>query len=238
MNLAKLLEYQETDLKLKRIQLEFEKSDSSRGMTKHKHEFAAAKKLLTDSESAAEQLVAEFAKSESAYKEATINAESVMKKIESTDDEAEELELVKKLEELLKDINAFAAQVDKLKKRSEKAIADFQDAQKRGRFHKEKYTEYKKQFDELTKERTNEVDSLRKQLDALKRQTDAEDLKLYNTLASERIIPVLVPASDANKSYSCGGCGMELAGAARAELDKTGICRCESCRRIIYKNQA
>ena len=59
--------------------------------------------------------------------------------------------------------------------------------------------------------------------------------EIYKQITAENKYPAFVPAMGDDASPACGACGMGLSGTAKNDLKNQGYCRCETCRRIIYK---
>ncbi|MDR0426601.1 MAG: hypothetical protein LBH24_05500 [Clostridiales bacterium] len=235
MKLNELLAYQKADIELKRLQRGIDKSEQSKEVYFHKREFAAAKKMLADTEAMADEIVARYSETLSAFEDSYKRVEKLSKELDGETDEAREGEILAMLESLHARLGELERRIFDLKKRSEKALAEFSEAQKRGKYHKEAFGKAKEAYDKYAAGFAPQLESLKKEIETLRKAVDKESLAVYDALSEEKILPAFVPLTEVDKSYVCSGCGMQLAGAARADLDQNGCCRCESCRRMIFK---
>jgi predicted nucleic acid-binding Zn-ribbon protein len=98
------------------------------------------------------------------------------------------------------------------------------------------YNNVKERLDKFKKEKEPKIAELMKKLDALKPDIPADVFEVYKALTAERKYPAFVAAIDAGdkKHYRCF-CGITLSQKAQSELLDKGQCRCENCRRLIYK---
>lgn len=236
-NLATLLKYQELDIKLHRALDTIEKSESSKKMEQARNEFNTAKKIVQDAEKEAESVVN--------------NLEITMPQIKELTDKLNEFELIIENAESDEDLKGFTDQLEALKNKalsvekkltdcknnSEKLVKNYQDANAKGLKMRDIYNNAKIEYGNLVKASEPEVTELKKRLKELEKQIDPDLLEKYKAITSENKFPAFVDAFVSDGVYSCRGCGLQLSQKNTSTLNERGICTCETCRRIIYKEQ-
>ena len=232
-NLDKLLEYQKVDIALRKELDEIERSDDSKNLERARNEFNAAKAAVAESESTAEGIL-------SYYESALASFDEISKEIASLDPtDAADLEKRRVLTESLERLKSKLADLEKrLQEKNdsgEKAILKYLDGQEKGKKMREAYATIKARLDKLKEAHEPKIAEYRRQLDAIRPSIPADLMEKYEALTAERRYPAFVAAIEADKKdYRCF-CGLTLSQKTKSELLDNGYCRCETCRRIIYK---
>nr|MDE7395479.1 hypothetical protein [Clostridiales bacterium] len=145
------------------------------------------------------------------------------------------------LTESLEKIKAKLADLEKrLQEKNdsgEKAIMKYLDGQEKGKKMRDAYGTIKARLDKIKAAHDPKINEYRGKLDTLRPDIPADLMEMYEALTSERRYPAFVEAIEADKkNYRCF-CGLTLSQKTKSELLDNGFCRCETCRRIIYKPQ-
>lgn len=234
-DLKLILEYQNTDIKLRKVMDSIERSDAARRGKQAKSEFDIAKKRVEESEAQAGEIL-EFM--EKATESAAKTKETVDKfkaRLEEGNVSSEERKQMRaELEALKTKCSDLEKRIDSKRKRGSKVLDESRDSQARAKKMRDVFQQEKTAYDSLKKQKSSEIEQLKGQLAKLKPQVDKELMKLYEELASEKKIPPFVDAYGDRGTYSCRGCGLQLSQAENAKLTSDGICRCGNCRRVIY----
>ncbi len=233
--LEKLLEYQKTDIELRKVLDEIERSDDQKRLEKARTEFNNAKSTVTESEKAAENIVNFYNNTLAFMDECNKKLDEIAAKMESGDDADEQRALAGQLEKIREKLNDLERRFSDRTERTEKVIGAYLDGQERGKKMRSVFSSAKERLENFKKEKEPKINELRAKLDALRPEIPADMLETYKTITAERKYPAYVQArlTDDKKHYRCF-CGLTLSQKAQSELQEKGSCRCENCRRLIY----
>lgn len=234
MNFDDILKYQSTDLKLRRLYDEIEKSDLNKRLEAAKANFNAAKHKVEECGHTAETLLGHIASTEKACEDAAAKLAAYAAEADAAPEE-QLSELLSRLESLRGRLGELEKRLGDIKARADKALKAYIESNKQGKEMREQYNGTKVKLDELKKSKEPEITALKKELAALKQQIDPKLMEQYNALIGEGKVFAFVEAVRVDKDYSCRGCGVILSQTQKSELEEKGWCRCETCRRIIYK---
>lgn len=236
MNLDALLTYQKADLAYKKLNDEIKKNQNYVEMRSNKKKFEAAKNAVLESEKQAENIVSSYEQGLKFIEQCAGEIEDLCAKLENGDaDEETERSLVVRLEELQASVNEWKKRVDGLKVLADKALGDYKAAQVSGKKSRADYADAKAKFEAFQKGKEVELKKLKDARDALAGAVDPALMETYLKLTGDGVYPAFAPATELDKNMSCGVCGMVVSSSAKTDLENKGYCRCETCRRIIYK---
>lgn len=236
-DLDKILEYQKTDIELKKILDLIDKSEDGKRMDAAKAEFNAAKSTVMNCETQAQVLV-ELQENLAMQRDALIEeAEKLILIVENNEDDDEIDGYIEQLEEMKKKLADTEKKVTDLKAKTEKVINDYKEANENGRKQKQAFIAAKEKHEKLKADYNKQIDELNGKLNAMAKGIDKETLEKYQSVVSEGKYPAFVEAyyDVGADMYSCRGCGIQLSQKNKSSLLENGVCRCETCRRIIYK---
>lgn len=236
-DLDKVLEYQKTDIELRKIYDKFEKSEDGKKMELAKNEFNNAKNIVIQCEQQAQVLVEQQSEFEEQRKSLLKDFENLVLIVENNEDEENIESNIEQLEEMRKRLTDFEKKVNELKTRIENVITEYKDANEMGRKQKQAFMTSKEKYDKLKAEYSDKISELMKKLDEMAKGIDPRSMEIYKSVTAEGKYPAFVEAYHDNSDdmYSCRGCGIALSQKRKSELLEDGACRCETCRRIIYK---
>ncbi|MDR2202580.1 MAG: hypothetical protein LBP26_07515 [Clostridiales bacterium] len=239
MNLDKLLEYQSADLELKFMQNEIDTHPLNGKLEKARREFDAAKANLEAYEKTAQRILEINEQSGAYYGDGQKEFAELQKALkECGDSDADKrAAIVSKLEELRAKVSKVEKALGENKKRSDDVIKAYQESHDRGKKFRDIYYDAKKRFDAFKSEREPKIAELTKKRDAMRPNLDPGLFSAYKALVDDGKTPAVVESRtvDNGKTYSCKGCGLSLSQQSKGELLERGVCRCDNCRRIIYK---
>ncbi|MCL2797271.1 MAG: hypothetical protein FWD58_04380 [Firmicutes bacterium] len=237
--LAPLLEYQQTDIALKKLLAELNKNPEVKKLDKTKEEFSAAKQAVSDSETEAAVIVAFFKQAEVYYAESTKKIEELQAALAAIpeDELAGRKELVSQLESTRDRLSNLERKVIDRRKSGEAVVRSYRDAQDRGKKLKENYAQLKERIDAFKKDKEPKIEALQKKLASMRTSVDPALLERYRTLAADGKYPPVAESKsmDAGKTFTCLGCGLSISQASKSELLQGGFSNCDNCRRMIYK---
>lgn len=236
MKFDTILNYQKTDIELRKIHDEIERSALNQAIDKARSEFNSAKAQVSESEKNAEVLVKFVANAEKLYAEGKAVLEETAAKLDGTETDEERSAAIAKLETVRKKMSEIERKLAEVKPRADKTIKDYKTGQDKGKKMRDEYNSAKEALEQLRKSKEPIVNELKAKLTELEKDIDPKLMELYNALKAESKYPAFVEALPGERgTYSCRGCGIGLPQKLKSELEDKGFCRCETCRRIVYR---
>lgn len=226
-----LLKYQETDAKLRDIELELSKSEERKKAKTAQKYLEGVDENLNKLELKAGELYSLF---ENSVKELEALKEQVAEyngAIEDTKAEDEANYLMKKTDELLGKIKTLSSEINKLTAEISAVNEEYTSVRKTIKMARAQYDEYGAKYNELRKSKKPAMDKIKSELDNLKQGIDAEIMEKYLKKRADKIFPIVVPL----ENNVCGGCFTELSMSDISKVKNGGYIECDNCRKIIYK---
>ena len=228
-----MLEYQSLDSDLSRIERDLRKNDS----------FIKRKQYKTLSQECEENLAKLDARAQELKSQLAVAQQTMDKITEVIEEHSKEigaLEDVDELNYMNKQLNAQLAELANVDKEIKRIIREGEDIAKSFEELSAKRPKlllaYKKandDFNKATEEAKPRVTELKLKQAELKKVIDPSLFEIYKKVSEGGLRPVFVPLRDGNR---CGGCQMEMPKAVvDAQMAGKSYMRCESCGRIIYK---
>lgn len=231
--LQAILNYQEVDAKLYKIERELAGSEERK-------EYAKVKKFL---ESAPEKLDALEVKAKALRAESEELAEKCARLEETLKDFENLDELVnggadiafykKKAQSIIEKLKKLKADLANLTANIKGTDEEYKKLKKQVISLEKKAPEVYKAYKDLKASREGEKQPLETQLSALAKDISAEMLEIYKTKRKEKIFPVVGQIT----GNRCPYCSMDLPIAARNKLSGGGWIECENhiCSRILFE---
>ena len=237
MEFKNLLDYQKADLAYRKIESAIKKDASYIEMKKNREIYEQAKLKNAESETSATNAVNAYNSALAYYEQNAKNIESLCAKLASDDlDEAQESEILEKLEQAKSALAEWEKRVADLKVNADKLLSDYAKTLNDGKVSAEKYKSAKAKFEQLKASKADEIEKAKSDRDALFSSVEPELMAMYEKLTAEGKYPAFVPGMSVDeKQVSCGACGMGLSGVAKSEFEEKGFVVCETCHRIVYK---
>lgn len=231
--LTSLLEYQEIDRKLLKIEKELNETEEKKNYAKARKFMRNAQIMLEGYESKAISLMGEFNDLESRYRKVSDQlSEFTEIDFAELEENEEEVAYLKKnaltLAETLKNLKKNLASV---KEQMEKMTQEYEKLKKQTLSIQKKYKEYKEKYDALTASRGEEIEEIKKQLSVLGKDIPEEVLEKYLNKRKEGLWPVFCKLN----GDRCSVCSMDVPRAAISSLSERSVIECENCHRMLYK---
>lgn len=234
-NLDAILKYQEVDIKLRKTLDEIERSDSGKRLEQSRKGFNEAKAMVEDSERTAGEVADFYRKAIKFYNEYAPKIEEYEQRLKGELTDEERKKAVTALETLKSKFSEIEKRLSERKNKGDKLLDEYREGHKRGKKMREVHAEAKESHENLKREKEPVIAEFKKTLETLRPSVDKEIMTMYDELASERKYPAFVEAyGDEKSSFSCRGCGLQLSQSSKGQLLEKGVCRCDTCRRIIY----
>ncbi|MDR1138872.1 MAG: hypothetical protein LBK70_03235 [Clostridiales bacterium] len=230
--LESILEYQTIDIQRRRKLIEIETSDCAKRAYIASQEFAKAKQVILENETKAIPLVAHIDNIRLQY----LELQSEIKDLQTAVENAQSEEI---LENLLGKLYEYKSRLSDIDKRMQDNIAQSKDilkvyktAQQTGKEAQDVYKDNKKQLEDLKDSNKVVLDNFDRQLSELDKKCDKELLSIYQELTKERKEPAFVALVGDD---TCRGCGIQMSQKTLSSLNNNNICRCDYCRRVVYR---
>ena len=236
MNLEFILQYQETDIKIKRLNDALSRGEAAEKGRQAKQVLEASRKKAADCEVAARSIMEQI-------KEAGDLSVSAKKQIDEAEESVksgklsskERKKLADELNALKNEISECEKKTDAKKKNGPKLCEDYKKESNSASKAIEIFKQAEKRFNEEKTKRAPEIDKLKARLAELRPKVDPALMKIYEELTAERKLPAFVDGLKMGPNdYTCRGCGMQLSKADSAALKSENACRCGNCRRYVY----
>ena len=229
-NLQAILNYQEVDTKLYKIERDIAGCDERKEYVKVKKFLETAPEKLDSLDVKATSLKTQAEDLVKAYEA----AEETLKDFENLDElvnggadiafyKKKAQSIVEKLKKLKADMNALSATIRETDAEYQKLKKQVISAQKQYADVSEKYKAVKSAKDAERKE-------IEAELSKIAKEVPAQMLEVYQTKRKERVFPVVGQLT----SNRCPYCSMEPPIAARNQLTGGGVIECDNCHRIIF----
>lgn len=225
-----LLEYQEVDAELRKIEQEISTSDERKKYVQAKKFMETAAEKLESQDRRAKELkelasgfINEYQEIGRAIEEYSDIDEMVAAGGDAAFYKKNVQQLSEKLKTLKNDINKLLADI-------ESACEEYQRMKKQTIAMQKQYKEYNEKFKQMKNARAEEVKKINEKLEAIGAKIPPHILEGYKTKRKDRIFPVVVALRDGR----CV-CGMDFAIAQQSALSGGNVIECEHCRRYIYK---
>lgn len=226
-----LLEYQQADGELRRIEQEL-------AATEEWKKYSQAKKFIDSAQGRLESLDKHAAELRSLRDELASRADEMTKTIAEYADLDEILEesggdisfYKKNAQALLEKLRAVKGELNKLLSEVAAVSEEFKKLKEQTIAMQKQRKEYNEKFKQLRDSRAGEVKELTQRLESIAKNIAPPILERYKQKRKERIFPIVVPL----KGDFCM-CGFEFPKYHQSELAGGNVVECENCRRFVYK---
>ena len=231
MSIEKILKYQETDMRLIKLENELKNSECAKKMIYFQGETKKSFDTLTSMNDLAKSNMDTFVKYKSKFDEICKQIDEISNEILQESDEKQLEYYSKQLEKLLQSVEEMEKELARMRKELSDAGYKFTKEYEQASKSSASFRKYSAEFNDLKKAKSGDAGAIMKELKEMETSLDRELLDRYKKIrASKR--PVFVQFVKPN---ICGGCGMEV---AQDVINKLGEGRkiqdCPNCGRIIY----
>lgn len=152
--------------------------------------------------------------------------------LETVVDEKQAQYLIKKIDELIGKIKALGDKAKTVKNEIQHLLKDYMAKREKVVAQKKVYDEIKPEYQKIKEETQKQKAEIEAELEKLKKKVSPELMSRYQKKRETNVkFPILVPVNGEN----CGGCGMDIASAAKSKVKSGEIIDCESCGRLLYQ---
>ncbi len=230
-----MLQYQQLDGELNRIERELRKNESFVKRRQYKAASQECEETINRLDARALELKNQLAQAQQTVQNITEIIEDHSREIGSLEDEDELNYMNKKLNEQLAELNNVEKEIKRILRDGEDISKAFDEASAKLPRLVAGFRKCDEEFNKAAAEVKPRVNEIRTRQAELKKSIDENIFNIYKKVADGGLYPVFVPLEDGTR---CGGCRMEM---PKAQVDaqfagKTYM-RCEHCGRIIFKKE-
>lgn len=225
-----LLEYQEVDGELRKIEQEITASEERKKYMQAKKFMETAGEKLEAQDKRAKDLKALSEKLFEEFEEINKTISEYAELDEMVENGGDIAFYKKNVQSLVDRLRAMKNELAKLTSDIENAVDEYKKMKKQTISMQKQYKEYSEKFKEIKNSRAEEVKQISARLEGIGAKIPPEILTRYKAKRRERIFPVVAPLTNGRCI-----CGMDLAIAQQGALLGGGVIECEHCRRFIYK---
>ena len=229
MSVQAILNYQEIDTKLYKLERELAGSEERKEYVKVKKFLEAAPEKLDSLEVKATALKTEAAELSKKYAQ----TEETLKDFEHLDElvtgGADIAFYKKKAQSIVEQLKKLKADLATLTANIKSVDAEYQKLKKQVIAMQKQYAEASEKYKELKASKDGEKKAIEAELQKIAKEVSPDLLTLYLTKRKEKIFPVVGELT----SNRCPYCSMEPPIAARNKLTGGGTIECDNCHRII-----
>ena len=233
MELSVILDYQELDKRLMKLENELMQSEAAKTYAANKHTVKTAQEQVVKQNRDAgefikqmETLIAEYDALEKELKE----SESAIPEV--TDVNGADF-FIRNMQKLINQLKNLSNEIGKMSARIVELNQSHSASMTAGKEAAKKLNQSKASFEEERAKILPEAQKVQAELAEAEKKCSPKFLEVYNRLRKQKKIPVVVPLMDDGRS--CGGCFMELAGDAISRLNTEVFIECPDCGRILYR---
>lgn len=230
-DLEKILEYQQEDAKLIKLEREIASSSERKNFAQAVNFVTKAAERLDVLEDRAAALDGEIQKLKKSIDETT----EVLDEFNNLDEMLEggaDISFYKKnIAQITERLKTLKGEIASLTKALKSADEEFQALYQKRKAVLVKGKEYREIYENYKAEKKLETDGMARNLEKLAAGIPADIMKRYQIKKSEHIFPVLCPAN----GDRCSKCGYELSLVGKEKISSGGIVECENCHRVLYK---
>lgn len=232
MELSVMLEYQNLDNALMRLENELRQSQAAKEYTANKNVLNnAQEQVLKQNRDAGEMtsqmeaLIAEYETIEKELKE----AESAVPDVDSSMGADF---FIRNVQKLIARLKVLASEISKMSSKIVELNQNYTATMTAGKEAKKKLAQCRDAYEAEKSKFMPQATELQQKLQELEKGCSEEFLTVYKRLKKIKKLPVIVPLN----GYNCGGCFMEVAGDLIVKLSSQPFVECPSCGRILYKD--
>lgn len=228
-----MLEYQQIDRELNRIEKELRENEFFVKRKQYKAMHQTCEDNIARAETKANDFKAQLAVCRENMAKVTALIEEYYREIGDVEDLDELNYISKKLNEQLETLAAIEKEIKRISRDGDDTVKQVEEISAKLPQIIALYAKCTNEFNKATEAFKPRVAALKQKQAALRQAIKPDLFEIYKKVSEGQIQPVFVPLRD---GVRCGGCQMEMPKAiVDAQFATKDYMRCEHCGRIIYK---
>lgn len=227
-----LLNYQNADAKLRKIEVELASSPARKKAASARMYIEGVEENVNKLDDKAGHLSSDFQLALEEQKKLNEQLAEIEKAIKEAEDENEINYLAKKLDTVLSAVKALSAKINKVSEESQKVVKEYSGIKSQTKAAQAQYSESKEEYDKLKSSVQAEKDAISKELESLKKSVDGALMEKYAKKRANKMFPIVYEVT----GNVCGSCRMELSMLELNKLKNGEVIECDQCGRMLYQN--
>lgn len=230
-----MLEYQNIDKELNRIEKDLRKNEYFVKRKQYKSLYQGCEDNIAKFDAKAAELRSQLVAARQSTDKINAVLEEYFKEIKDVEGEDELNYMTKKLSDETEALNAVERDIKRITREGEEIVKALDDINAKMPKITALYNKCSEEFAKITEAQKPHIAELKAKQAELKKTIDPAIFEVYKKISDGQIHPVFVPLVN---GCQCGGCRMEMPKAVvDAQLAQKDHMRCEHCGRVIYKEQ-
>ena len=230
--IAQLLQYQEKDSELLKIEQELSASEERKKYVQTQSFMKKASEKLDKLEAQSQGIIGRIESLSAQFSEVKETLKDFDNLEDLVEEEGNNITFYKRnISQVIEQLKTLRSEINNLVSVAKEATEEYQSLKKKVLAAQAQYPELRTAYQNLKSAKQSEMDAITAELSKLSKGLDEGILKKYQAKRSERIFPILCPI----KADRCSKCGIELSIADKEKVAADKIVECEHCHRILYK---
>lgn len=225
-----LLNYQQEDAKLRKIEVELSGSEARKKAVNAKKYLDGVEEAVNKLDVKASSLMQEYENLLAEQGKLKENAEELGKAIDGAEDENGASFIIKKIEEIASKIKRVSEKVNAVSEEIQSVLKEYMGVKATTKKAQEQYAQSGKEYNELKESKREEREALEKSLKTLEAKVEPSLMARYQEKRKNKVFPIVYEAS----GDFCGACGTELPLTLKNKLKAGEVIDCANCGRILY----
>lgn len=226
-----LLNYQEVDAGLRKIETELSGSEERKKAISAKKYLDGVEENVNKLDKRAEDLIAEYERAVAEQKKLNEQKDEFAHALEGVEEASETEYLLKKIDELIGKIKALAGKLNKLSEEMSAITKEYAVIKSTTKAAQAQYAENGKKYNELKASKQAEREELESKLAQLQKKVDGALMEKYLKKRANKMYPIVYEV----RGEMCGACNMQLSMLELNKLKNGDVIECDQCGRILYK---
>lgn len=231
--IEELLNYQEKDAELRKIEQELSGSEERKKAIVAKRYLDGVEESVAKLDARAAKLAEEYQNALSEQEKLKEQEQEFVRAVESAEDDTEAGYILKKIEELAGKIKNLMSRAEKLSEEMTSVVKDYVKIKNETKAAQAQYTENGKKYNELKASVKEEREKIEAELSELAKKVDPALMERYQKKRAGKIYPVVYEV----RGNVCGACNMELPMSEMSKLKNGEVIDCDQCGRLLYKGK-
>lgn len=226
-----LLNYQQTDAKLRKIEVELSSSPARKKAASAKVYIEGVNENVNKLDDKAGHLSSDYESLVAEQKRLNEQLNELQKALEQAEDENAFNYLAKKLDVLLGAIKSLSAKLNVISDESQKVVKEYSGIRNATKVAQTQFAESKEEYDKFKASFAQEKKEIETELAALRKEVDPALMEKYDKKRANKMFPIVHEVT----SNVCGACRMELSMLELNKLKSGEIIECDQCGRMLYQ---
>ncbi len=228
--IARLIEYQQKDSELLKIEQEISNSEERKKFIQTQSYIKKASDKLDKLDAQAQGVTTHLDALKESYGEITETLKDFEHLDELVESGADLSFYQRNAAQIVEKIKALKSEIANLIASAKEIAEEYKNLKKNVIAAQKQYPEVQAAYRQFKQSKQEQTDKITAELEEIAKGIDPEVLRKYQTKRSERIFPIICEI----KHDRCSKCGIELSIADKEEVATGKVVECENCHRLLF----